>query len=220
MKEKTIIKNDWCNFFELTPISQSKFYKIAGCFILGFELIKIPNQDLIHPHFVIYPLWRDNFKLCMKTPYHLYGLRNKKNLQEQLSVDELINREKEVFDIANNYIGHNIKNDVPSIVIYNLMNKCQPNELNDPWRLMVVAESNVYQSVYMNDKDMFERAISAMDEVFVRISPHLELVESVYGKFEKRKAFFASLFEKRTLIVELIGKNVNDSKIEQKIRIV
>ena len=137
-----------------------------------------------------------------------------------MSPNELIKKEEEVFDIANNYIGYNIKVDIPSIVIYNLMNKYQPNEVNDPWRLMVVAESNVYQSVYMNDKDMFERAISAMDEVFVRISPHLELVESIYGKYEKRKELFVSLFEKQASIVELIEKNANDSKIKQKIKMV
>lgn len=100
------------------------------------------------------------------------------------------------------------------------MNKYQPNEVNDPWRLMVVAESNVYQSVYMNDRDMFAQAVSAMDDVFVRINPHLKLVESIYGKYEKRKELFASLFEKQASIVELIEKNANDSKIKQKIKMV
>ena len=220
MKEETIIKKDWCNYFGLTPISQSKYYKIVGCFVVGFELIRIPNRGLIHPHFVIYPLWRENFKLCMKTPYHLYGFRDKKNLQAQMSPNELIKKEEEVFDIANNYIGYNIKVDIPSIVIYNLMNKYQPNEVNDPWRLMVVAESNIYQSVYMNDRDMFTQAISAMDDVFIRINPHLRLVESIYGKYEKRKELFVSLFEKQASIVELIEKNANDSKIKQKIKMV
>ena len=220
MKEETIIKNEWCKYFELTPISQLKYYKIVGCFVLGFELIRIPNLYLIQPHFVIYPLWRDNFKLCMKTPYHLYGFRDKKNLQEQLSTNELINNKEEVFDIANKYIGYNIKTDVPSVVIYNLMNKCQPNEVNDPWRLMVASESNIYLSVYMNDIDMFTQAISALDDVFFCISPHLKLVESIYGKFEKRKEFLTSLFEKRVSIIELIEQNASDSKIKQKIRIV
>ena len=100
------------------------------------------------------------------------------------------------------------------------MNKYQPYEVNDPWRLMVVAESNVYQSVYMNDRDMFAQAISAMDDVFIRINPHLKLVESLYGKYEKRKELFVSLFEKQASIVELIEKNANDSKIKQKIKIV
>ena len=72
----------------------------------------------------------------------------------------------------------------------------------------------------MNDRDMFTQAISAMDDVFIRINPHLRLVESIYGKYEKRKELFVSLFEKQASIVELIEKNANDSKIKQKIKMV
>ena len=62
MKDETIIKNEWIKHFKLTALSNSKFYKIVGCFMIGFELFKIPHRGLIQPYFVLYHLWRENIK--------------------------------------------------------------------------------------------------------------------------------------------------------------
>ena len=51
MKEETILKNEWINRYDLTAVTQSKYYKIVGCFAIGFELMKIHGK--IKPYFVI-----------------------------------------------------------------------------------------------------------------------------------------------------------------------
>jgi hypothetical protein len=79
---KSIIVEDWQNAFpQLTVYSYDKLYKIVGCLIVGIELTKLPRSDEYRPHFVCYPLWKDNIKDCLSGPLMLKEYYNKKGLQ-------------------------------------------------------------------------------------------------------------------------------------------
>ncbi|MDD7726180.1 MAG: hypothetical protein SOY07_05855 [Bacteroidales bacterium] len=97
MKKETVLKNEWCAHFNLSAYTTTKFYRIIGCYVVGFEMIKIPNRGLIHPHLVVYPIWRDDIKLCMKHPYMLYGLLNKRQLQVQSPIQEILLTKDTIF---------------------------------------------------------------------------------------------------------------------------
>lgn len=216
MKEESILKNEWCKHFNLSAYTSTKFYRIVGCFIVGFEMIKIPNRGLIHPHLVVYPLWRDDIKLCMKHPYMMYGLLNKKNLQVQLPICELLQTKNEIFKDIEEFIGFSINTDVIGSDMYSLVNRCLPHQINDPWRLMDVNESNIILSAYMNDRKMYDKAVSSLDAAFIHISPHLNMIEQFYGKYEDWKNNLLSSFYNRDEILARIEKNMANCKIQSR----
>ena len=86
MKEETILKNEWIKRYELTAVSNFKYYKIAGCFILGFELVR--TQCEIQPHFVLYPLWKKDIKTCMQFPYILHCIEDSRGFNYQVPISD------------------------------------------------------------------------------------------------------------------------------------
>ncbi len=79
---KTGVYNDWLKEFPvLTKYSINKFYKILGPLIIGIELIKLPHSEEYRPHFVGYPLWKNDLKSCLEFPIILIEFYNKKGFQ-------------------------------------------------------------------------------------------------------------------------------------------
>jgi len=79
---KKAMASNWLFAFpELTVYEQNKFYRIAGCVILGLELIKLPRSEDYRPHFVIYPLWEEDPEKCLEVTIVLREFYTKKNLQ-------------------------------------------------------------------------------------------------------------------------------------------
>ena len=68
-------------------------------------MIKIPNRGLTHPHLVVYPIWRDDIKLCMKHPYMLYDMLNNRQLQVQLPIQEILQTTDTILKEFEEYIG-------------------------------------------------------------------------------------------------------------------
>ncbi len=220
MKESTVLKNEWCKYYDLTPLSPSKFYKIVGCYILGFEIIKIPNRGIAQPHLAVYPLWKDDIKQCLKTPYQLYGLENKRGLQVKLPIAELLEERDIVFGLFDEYIGFDIKKNINSNDMLKLMDKCDRFMYNNPWRLMDVSDAKIYQSAYIGDKDMFDKCIEELTEIYLRINKHIELVESRYGDLNERRVFLQSLFDKREAIIDKVKVNAVNSKIKKYVELI
>ena len=88
MKEETILKNEWTKRYNLTAVSQSKYYKIVGCFAIGFELMKIYGE--IKPYFVIYPLWREDVKMCFCVSYLYHCIEDSKGLNYSLPISKML----------------------------------------------------------------------------------------------------------------------------------
>ncbi|ANF50322.1 hypothetical protein A0O34_07245 [Chryseobacterium glaciei] len=83
--DKTIKKKvieDWhLAFPHLSVYSQNKLYKVVGPVIIGLELIKLPRTEEYRPHFVIYPLWKENVQKTLDIPILLREYYNNKRLQ-------------------------------------------------------------------------------------------------------------------------------------------
>lgn len=46
---KKFVKDNWIDAFpELSAFAQNKFYKVAGCFVVGIEAVNIPNIEGIN----------------------------------------------------------------------------------------------------------------------------------------------------------------------------
>ncbi len=79
---KKKVVEEWQNAFpQLTLYSQNKLYKIIGPIVTGIELMKLPRTEEYRPHFVIYPLWKNNAKECLDVPIILKEYYNRKGLQ-------------------------------------------------------------------------------------------------------------------------------------------
>ena len=73
IKEAKIkVKEDWINALpNLAAYAQNKLYKIVGPSVMGIELIKLPGTPEYRPHFVCYPLWKENLKECFEWSNHI-----------------------------------------------------------------------------------------------------------------------------------------------------
>lgn len=79
---KKQVAKDWqCAFPQLTVFAHNNFYKMVGPIIAGLELIKLPRTEEYRPHFVCYPLWKQNLDACFEFPIILKEFYNKKGLQ-------------------------------------------------------------------------------------------------------------------------------------------
>jgi len=79
---KKKVTEDWLNSFtQLSACTQNKLYKLTGCLIVGVEMVNIPNIEGYKPHFVMYPLWKENAKECLNVPLLYRCIENGKGLQ-------------------------------------------------------------------------------------------------------------------------------------------
>jgi hypothetical protein len=100
VKKNSRITDDWLQeFTQLKIYAQNKFYRIAGCVVIGLELIKIPRTESYRPHFTLYSLCRDNIKECMDIPIVLQQFYDKRNFQLDIPFDGDANLFKEAVEI-------------------------------------------------------------------------------------------------------------------------
>ena len=118
MKEETILKNEWINRYDLTAVTQSKYYKIVGCFAIGFELMKIRGE--IQPFFVIYPLWLDDVKRCFWGPFLYHCIEDSKGLNYSLLISKMLEKKEEIFQNAEIYLNLDLKKTYIRIVFLKL----------------------------------------------------------------------------------------------------
>lgn len=91
--ERKEIDQIWQNSLsELRPYKLGRLYKIIGPFVAGIELIRLPFKNYFRPHFVVYSFWRRpdgeiDAADCFREPIILSGIRNKKNLLLDISLD-------------------------------------------------------------------------------------------------------------------------------------
>ena len=83
------IQFDWLQSFnQLNSYKYNKLYKKAGCILIGLELILVPNASLYRPHFVIYPLWKEDVPKCLEKPLVMKQLYNSKMMQYDIPIQK------------------------------------------------------------------------------------------------------------------------------------
>lgn len=81
---------------------------------------------------------------------------------------------------------------------------------------MDINESYVVLSTYLNDQELFDKAIRSLDESYIYIRSHLALLERYYEKYEAWKTNFLSQFSDRDAILVKIESNISMSKIKSR----
>ena len=79
-KEKKEIYKLWGEAFPcLTAFSPTTFYMTLDIAVIGIKLIGLRGQDEYRPHFMCYPLWRENNEMNMNEPIFMQQMYNAKN---------------------------------------------------------------------------------------------------------------------------------------------
>lgn len=218
MKEETIIKNDWCNYFGLTPISQSKYYKIVGCFILGFELVR--TQCEIQPHFVLYPLWKKDIKTNMQFPYILHCINDSRGINYQISISEMLKQKEAIFLDIERVVGFDLTKNISKEDILKIVEQEQYSKMyvDNPYHQGILSELKIYLSVYANDKDLYMQTIAEIDDIYSRINRNI--FKYWFGDFYKWKNNLELTFAKRQDILKTIRENIANCKIKTEVQFV
>lgn len=219
MKDETIIKNEWIKHFKLTALSNSKFYKIVGCFMIGFELFKIPHRGLIQPYFVLYPLWRENIKKCFWGPYIQLETKNEKGLCDKVTLAELLTRKDAIFRECEECMKFDILDDIHSNEILDMVNEYHnfSNNSKNPRIQSGLCTLRIYMATYLNDKELLNKEVILMDEMYNRITH--DVFESIYGDYDKWKENLLSVFSNRQAVLDKIEENIANSKIKERVEL-
>lgn len=214
MKEETQLKNEWIKRYGLTAISTTKFYKIAGCFIIGFELIK--TQGEIQPHFVVYPLWKDNVKECFSYPYILHCIEDSKGFNYQLPVSRILEDINTIFQNIDNYLGCDLRNHIHKDEILKIVDSYTSIARYIPHVQICMIELKVFLAIYFDDNLLFEYAKSQMDEIYAIVGQDsFEFCADC--KYEEWKSSLISVFSDRQNFLKKINENRIACKIKEEI---
>lgn len=214
MKEETILKNEWINRYDLTAVTQSKYYKIVGCFAIGFELMKIRGE--IQPHFVIYPLWLDNVKRCFWGPFLYHCIEDTKGLNYSLPISKMLEKQDEIFLNAEIYLNLDLKKNIHKDSLLKVIDTYSKERYYVPSDQSAIIEMKVYMATFLNDESLFEQAITDMGEAY---SNFKSIFEEYYGKLDDCKNKLKSVFFNRQAMLDKIEENIANGKIKARVEL-
>lgn len=214
MKEETILKNEWINRYDLTAVTQSKYYKIVGCFAIGFELMKIRGK--IQPYFVIYPLWLENVKECFGFSFLYHCIEDTKGLNYSLSISKMLEKKEEIFQNAEIYLNLDLKKNIHKDSLLKVIDTYSKERYCVPSDQSAIIEMKVYMATFLNDESLFEQAITDMGEAY---SNFKSIFEEYYGKLDDCKNKLKSVFFNRQAMLDKIEENIANGKIKARVEL-
>ena len=214
MKEETILKNEWINRYDLTAVTQSKYYKIVGCFAIGFELMKIRGK--IQPYFVIYPLWLEDVKECFGFSFLYHCIEDTKGLNYSLSISKMLEKKEEIFQNAEIYLNLDLKKNIHKDSLLKVIDTYSKKRYYVPSDQSSIIEMKVYMATFLNDESLFEQAITDMEEAYANFK---SIFEEYYGKLDDCKNKLISVFSNRQAMLDKIEENIANGKIKAQVEL-
>lgn len=213
MKEETILKNEWVKRFDLTAVTQSKYYKIVGCFAIGFELMKIRGD--IHPYFVIYPLWLEDVKKCFWGPFLYHCIEDTKGLNYSLSISKMLEKKEEIFQNAEIYLNFDMKKNIHKNDLLGFLD-LYLERYDIPYDQRIVIEMKTRMATFLNDESLFEQAIVDMEIAYAKYN---SIFEKYLGKLDDWKNNLTSVFSNRQAMLDKIEENIANGKIKARVEL-
>lgn len=214
MKEETILKNEWINRYGLTAVTQSKYYKIVGCFAIGFELMKIHGK--IKPYFVIYPLWLEDVKECFGFSFLYHCIEDSKGLYYSLPISQMLEKKEEIFQNAEIYLNLDLKKNIHKDSLLKVIDTHSKKRYYVPSDQSAIIEMKVYMATFLNDESLFEQAITDMEEAYANFK---SIFEEYYGKLDDCKNKLISVFSNRQAVLDKIEENIANGKIKAQVEL-
>jgi hypothetical protein len=211
---KKRVTDEWLySIRQLSAFTQNKLYRVVGCLIIGVELVQLPKVEDYRPHFVLYPLWKSDFKNCLDNPTILLEISNKRGLQ--FSIPYLKN---------STYFNEAIeclKKQVPILLTEHVQLKSL-FDLVDSLFIDILVKSNSAQQAKLFELKFYSALYtgnqSHVQSVFNQIQKasknwNMQMFEMWYGKFD---LWFQGLQENasnREDFIKQIEGNKQDKKI-------
>lgn len=214
MKEETILKNEWINRYGLTAVTQSKYYKIVGCFAIGFELMKIHGK--IKPYFVIYPLWLEDVKECFGFSFLYHCIEDSKGLYYSLPISQMLEKKEEIFQNAELYLNLDLKKNIHKDSLLKVIDTHSNKRYYVPSDQSAIIKMKVYMATFLNDESLFEQAITDMEEAYANFK---STFEEYYGKLDDCKNKLISVFSNRQAVLDKIEENIANGKIKVQVEL-
>lgn len=214
MKEETILKNEWVKRFDLTAVTQSKYYKIVGCFAIGFELMKIHGK--IKPYFVIYPLWLEDVKECFGFSFLYHCIEDTKGLYYSLSISKMLEKKEEIFLNAENYINFDLRKNIHKDTLLKVINAYSNERYSEPPAQYATIEMKAHMATFLNDESLFEQAIVDMEIAYAKYN---SIFEKYLGKLDDWKNNLTSVFSNRQAMLDKIEENIANGKIKAQVEL-
>jgi hypothetical protein len=182
---KRKVKEDWLNAIpELLAFAQNKFYKVVGCLIVGVEAVNIPNIEGYKPHFVVYPLWKDDLKKCLDAPYLYICLENKKGLQ--FSIPYLKNKDyfNEAAECFEKQIPISLTGNTTLKSLFELANSRFNDVLikSNSAQQAKIFELEFYAALYTGNQNQVQNVLSQIQKQSK--GWNMQMFEMWYGKFD------------------------------------
>ena len=212
MTEAIILKNEWINRYDLTAVTQSKYYKIVGCFAIGFKLWKIRGE--IQPHFVIYPLWLEDVKECFGFSFLYHCIEDSKGLNYSLSISQMLEKKEEIFQNAELYLNLDLKKNIHKDSLLKVIDTYSKERYSVPSAQSAIIKMKVYMATFLNDESLFEQAITDMEETYANFK---SIFEEYHGKLDDWKNKLISVFSNRQALLDKIDENISNGKIKAKV---
>lgn len=216
-KTKKIIKEVWLKEFPaLSAYAQNKLYKIIGSFVCGIELINLPRSENYRPHFVIYPLYKENIKSCLDYPSLMFEFYNSKKLQLNLSYNDVGDKLKEALNIVSNNLQISLKGNVTLDSFYNLIDNVQKNDAtynSHSGKSASLLELKFYTALYVGSQSQIQNVLNQIEQSSK--SWNMNMFETWYVKFD---LWFKGLQENvsnRDEFLKQIESNKQDKKIKK-----
>lgn len=216
---KNEIEQQWLDAFpKLKKFGQRKYYLILDPVLIGIELIKIPRTESYRPHFVCYPLWKENLNDCFNKPLMLTEFHDKRGFQ--LSINSSDNFElNDVFQIIKNQLPIPFEEDVTLKIFFLALDKYASESY------LSASPTSYFQALHhehkldialiLNDEKQIEQQLNKITNSNWNIE-HFFALGIEYGKWlysiENKR-------ENRNKLVSLVKKNMLEKKLSKLNRI-
>lgn len=214
MTEVTILKNEWINRYDLTAVTQSKYYKIVGCFAIGFELWKIRGE--IQPHFVIYPLWEENVKECFGFSFLYHCIEDTKGLNYSLPISKMLEKKEEIFHNAELYLNFDLKNNIHKDSLLKVIDTYSKERYSVLPDQSSIIKMKAHMATFLNDESLFEQAIVDMEIAYAKYN---SFFEKYFGTLDDWKNNLISVFSNRQAMLDKIEENIANGKIKAQVEL-
>ncbi len=211
---KKRVTEEWLKAFsQLSAFAQNKLYKIVGASIVGIELIKLPHSEEYRPHFVIYPLWKDDVKKCLDAPVLMKQLCNKKGLQFNIPYEKHTTFFNDAVDCFKKQISVSLNSDVTLKSLFEFVDSLFGDMLvktNSAVQAKLF-ELKFYSALYTGSQSQVQNVINQIQHASQNWN--MQMFELWYGKFDN---WLQRLQEKASSREEFLGQieiNRQDKKI-------
>jgi hypothetical protein len=213
---KNKIIEEWHFFIpQLVVYAQNKLYKIVGCFVLGIEAVNIPNIEGYKPHFVVYPLWKDDLKRCLDVPYLYICLENKKGLQFSIPYLKHNDYFNEAVECFKNQIPISLNDNITLKSLFELADSRFSDVLikSNSAQQAKIFELEFYAALYTGNQNQVQNVLSQ-----VQIQSKgwdMQMFEMWYGKLDLWLQRLQENLSNREGFFKQIEINKQDKKISE-----